>query len=130
MNKEKKAASAMPTQAPRLYYRLTRAGTDPGPLANLLDEVAALDPEQQAHEQDDCLSAIVQSPALSVQALGKWLTSDDHRPLAQQLVHKLNIQYLAADMPVCYDLSALQSSDAVLAAFRLNRPGFRGARWV
>ncbi len=108
-----------PTHRPGLYSRLTRAGTDPGLLSDLLDEVAVLDPEQQAHELDDCLSAIVRSSAMSVQALGKWLTIDAHRPVAKQLVHNLSVQYLAADTPVFYDLSALQSSDAVLAAFRL-----------
>jgi hypothetical protein len=98
---------------------LTRAGTDARVIDALLDEVTALSPDQQAHELNDCISAIVRSPALSVLALGKWLTSNTHVATAKQLVHSLNVSYLATDAPVSLDLSALQSSDAVLTAFRL-----------
>lgn len=109
----------MPDQAPRLYSRLFHAGADPGILVGLLDEVAALDPDQQVHELDNCLSAIARSPALSVLALGSWLTADAKRPVAKQLVHNLSVQYLAASTPADFDLSAMLPSDAVLAAFRL-----------
>lgn len=40
----------MPAQSPRLYSRLTRAGTDPADISGLLDEIAAPPPDQQAYE--------------------------------------------------------------------------------
>jgi hypothetical protein len=109
----------MPAQSPHLYIRLTRAGTDPADVAGLLDEVAALDPNQQAHELGDCISAIVQSPTLSVWALGRWLNTNTDIAAAKRLVHELSVNYLAADAAVRFDLSALHPSDAVLTGFRL-----------
>ncbi|MDP1742687.1 hypothetical protein [Polaromonas sp.] len=85
----------------------------------MLDEVAALDPDKDTHELDDCLSALIRSPALSVLALGNWLGANAKLPLAKLLVHNLSVQYLAAETPVNLDLAMLQSSDAVLVAFRL-----------
>lgn len=109
----------MPTQSPRLYSRLTRAGTDPADIAGLLDEVAALDPDQQAHELGDCMSAVVQSPALSVWALGTWLTTNTRIAAAKRLVHDLSVNHLAAATAIRFDLSALRPADALLAGFRL-----------
>jgi len=81
----------MPTESPRLYSRLTRAGTDPTDIAGLLNEVAALDPDQQAHELGDCMSAVVQSPALSVWALGTWLTTNTHIAVAKEGLQNLGV---------------------------------------
>lgn len=109
----------MPAQVPHICSRLTRADADPGVIAGLLDEIAALSPDQQARELDDCISAIVQSTALSVAALAKWLTAKAHATVAKNLVHNLSITYLAADAPARFDLSVLPPSEAVLVGFRL-----------
>jgi hypothetical protein len=112
-------ATSMPTQPCRLYSRLTRAGADAADITGLLDEVAALDAEQQAHELGDCMSAIIQSPSLSVWALGRWLTTNTDIAAAKRMVHELSVSYLAADVAVRFDLSTLNPSNAVLAGFRL-----------
>ncbi|MCW8174279.1 hypothetical protein D8B25_02520 [Verminephrobacter aporrectodeae subsp. tuberculatae] len=86
-------------------------------IAGLLDEVAALD----AHELGNLIDAIIQSPTLSVWALGRWLTTNTDIDIAaaRRLVRKLSDHYLAADIPVRFDLSALRPTDAMLAGFRL-----------
>lgn len=83
----------MPDQAPNLNSRLTRAGTDPGVIARLLEEIADLPPDQQARELDNCMSAIAQSTALSVAALAKWLRAKAHVAVAKHLVHNLSVTY-------------------------------------
>jgi hypothetical protein len=102
-----------------LHNRLRRCGTDSAVIVGLLDEVAALNADEQAREFGDCMSAIAQSSTLSVCALARWLAGDTHTDIGKHLVHNLSVNHLDSNELVRFDLSVLQTPDALLVACRL-----------
>lgn len=111
-----------------IYRKLAVGRSEPTKCLPVLDEFAnicrdmkkaASSSDEWLAEADNCLHEIAKSSTLFTAAVSSWLTTDGDIRLAKALVSKASVSHLQHSTAESYDLSNIEESKAILAAYRL-----------